>query len=297
MKSSSPPTIRPNATPTSAIDLILVKTGRGQANCAIAIGAHPDDIEFYMAGTLLLLRAAGWRIHYLNVSSGNCGSVRWNAARTRQVRRREAIRAARLLGAQYHSSLADDLEILYEVKTLRRLAAIIRQVNPRVVLTHSPQDYMEDHTNTCRLVVTAAFARGMPNFRTRPPRGAVPGNLAIYHAMPHGLRDALRRRVVPGSFVNTTAVHSQKRAALAAHASQKEWLDASQGMDSYLLAMDEFACAVGRMSGRYQHAEGWRRHLHVGFSTADDDPLAEALGKVYLVNPRYEASLGDGNSE
>src|SRR6185369_1352086 len=32
---------------------------------AIAIGAHPDDIEFYMAGTLVLLKRAGWEIHYL----------------------------------------------------------------------------------------------------------------------------------------------------------------------------------------------------------------------------------------
>ena len=34
---------------------------------AIAIGAHPDDIEFYMAGTLLQLQAAGWTTHYFNL--------------------------------------------------------------------------------------------------------------------------------------------------------------------------------------------------------------------------------------
>ena len=42
---------------------------------AIAIAAHPDDIEFYMAGTLLLLKRAGYEIHYMNVANGNCGSV------------------------------------------------------------------------------------------------------------------------------------------------------------------------------------------------------------------------------
>ena len=45
-------------------------------NAAMAIGAHPDDIEFYMAGTLLLLKKAGYEIHYLNVASGNCGSTK-----------------------------------------------------------------------------------------------------------------------------------------------------------------------------------------------------------------------------
>ena len=266
-------------------------------NCAIAVGAHPDDIEFCMAGTLLRLRDAGWEIHYLNLSSGNCGSLRLTAAATRRVRRRESRNAAALLQARYHPSLTDDLEILYELKTLRGLAALLRQVQPRILLTHSPQDYMEDHTNTCRLAVSAAFARGMPNFRTLPSRAAVPGDLTVYHAMPHGLRDPLRRRILPGAFVDTTPVHARKRAALAAHASQNEWLDSSQGMDSYLLAMDEMSLAVGRMSRRFRHAEGWRRHLHLGFSATDSDPLAAALGQHFLANRRYEASLESGRPE
>jgi hypothetical protein len=66
---------------------------------------------------------------------------------------------------------------------------------------------------------------------------------------------------------------AKKRDALAAHESQKAWLDASQGMDSYLVAMDDLSLEVGRMSGEFEHAEGWRRHLHVGFSAADTDPL------------------------
>jgi LmbE family N-acetylglucosaminyl deacetylase len=259
---------------------------------AIAIAAHPDDIEFCMAGTLLLLRDAGWQIHYLNLSTGNCGSMELSAARTRAIRRREAQQAAKLLGACWHPPMCDDLEIFYNLRTLRRLAAIIREVKPSIVLTHSPQDYMEDHMNTCRLAVTAAFARGMPNFRTSPARRAATGDVTVYHAMPHGLRDSLRRRVVPGAFVNTTSVHAGKRAALAAHASQKSWLDASQGMDSYLLAMDEMSLAVGKMSGKFRHAEGWRRHLHLGFSATDADPLAEALRNNCLLNEDYESSTG-----
>jgi N-acetylglucosamine malate deacetylase 1 len=38
---------------------------------AIAVAAHPDDIEFMMAGTLLLLKRAGYEIHYFNLLSGN----------------------------------------------------------------------------------------------------------------------------------------------------------------------------------------------------------------------------------
>lgn len=248
---------------------------------ALAIAAHPDDIEFCMAGTLLLLKAAGWEIHYLNLSTGNCGSMTMSAARTRTVRRAEAKRAAKILGAHWHPPMCDDLEILYEVKTLRRLAAVIREVKPSVVLTHSPQDYMEDHMNTSRLAVTAAFSRAMPNFKTTPTRRAVGGDMTVYHAMPHGLRDGLRHRIVPGLFVNTASVHATKRESLAAHTSQKAWLDASQGMDSYLIAMDEMSSAVGKMSRRFRHAEGWRRHSHLGFCAEYHQPLENTLrGKV-----------------
>lgn len=261
---------------------------------AIAIFAHPDDIEFVAAGTLLLLKQAGWEIHYLNLSSGSLGSTITGPDDTRRIRAQESRAAAKLLGAHYHPSFCDDLEIFYNSETLRELAAVIRKAEADMVLTHSPQDYMEDHMNTCRLAVTAAFTKGMPNFHTEPPLSHYEKDVTVYHAMPHGLRDPLRRRIIPGIFVDSTSVHETKRAALACHASQKEWLDASQGMDSYLVNMDEMSREIGRMSGRFTFAEGWRRHLHLGFSSEDRDPLAEVLGDNYLLNRDYENALEQG---
>jgi LmbE family N-acetylglucosaminyl deacetylase len=259
---------------------------------AIAIAAHPDDIEFSMAGTLLLLREAGYRIHYLNVANGSGGSVVHRAPALRRIRRREARKAAALLGAEFHESLCDDLEVLYSVPLLRRLTAILRAVRPSIVLTHSPQDYMEDHTNTCRLAVTATFARGIRNFTSKPSRDGWTGDATIYHAMPHGMCDGVRERIVPGAFVDTSSVQAQKLAALACHESQHGWLQVSQGMNSYLREMEVIAREVGRLSRRFKFAEGWRRHSHMGFCPRDADPLAEALGKKYLVNRAYERALG-----
>jgi LmbE family N-acetylglucosaminyl deacetylase len=257
---------------------------------ALAIGAHPDDIEFVMAGTLCLLQEAGWELHYLNVASGNLGSAARSAGIER-VRRREARAAAKILGAVWHPAFCKDLEILYDTRTLRRLCAIVREVAPGVILTHSPHDYMEDHVNTARLTVTAAFARGMANYLSTPSRAPIAAAVTIYHASPHGLHDGLRRLVRPGAFVDTTAVHERKRAALACHASQRRWLDASQGMDSYIRTMDGFSRAVGKLSRRFRHAEGWRRHSHLGFCAENADPLREALGRKYLVSAAYERSL------
>src|SRR5688572_26417570 len=95
---------------------------------ALAIAAHPHDIELVMAVTLLLLRAAKWEIHYLNVSTGNLGSTTMTPVRTARVRRREAQAAAKVLGARWHPPFANDLEIFYDAASLRRLGAIIREV-------------------------------------------------------------------------------------------------------------------------------------------------------------------------
>lgn len=135
--------------------------------------------------------------------------------------------------------------------------------------------------NTSRLAVTAAFARGVPGYRTTPARRAVQGPVTVYHASPHGLSDGLRRRVLPDAFVDTTRVHERKRAALACHASQQQFLEATQGMDNYLGTMDEFSRVMGRLSRRFRHAEGWRRHSHLGFCDERADPLRSALGRRY----------------
>ena len=261
---------------------------------AIAIGAHPDDIEFYMAGTLLQLRELGWDIHYFNLSSGNCGSVKLSPSKTSKTRKQEAQNAAKILGAKYHPSIADDLEIIFSVPLLRQVCAVIRKARPSIVLTHSPQDYMEDHTETCRLTVTATFTHGMPNFKSKPPAKTYDHDVTVYHAMPHGLRNALRKRIIPGQFVNTAPVQRTKLKALEAHDSQQNWLDSSQGLNSYLKTMDDFSRELGQMSERFGHAEGWRRHLHYGFSATDSDPLKEALGKDCFINQKYEKALEKG---
>jgi LmbE family N-acetylglucosaminyl deacetylase len=262
---------------------------------AIAIGAHPDDIEFYMAGTLVLLQRAGWEIHYLNIANGCCGSQQYNARQLTRIRLAEARRAARVLGAHFHPPLCNDMEILYDLNLLRRVAAIIREVKPAVVLTHPPMDYMEDHTNTCRLVVTAAFAHAMPNFRSLPPRPAADYDLTVYHCVPHTMRDPLRQPVPPEIFVNTSTAQAVKRAALVEHQSQQAWLVASQGMNSFIAKADADAALIGRLSKKFQFAEGWRRHLHYGFSATEVDPLREVLGKNYLINKTYEQHLKKGS--
>jgi len=243
----------------------------------LAAAAHPDDIEFMMAGTLLLLKDAGAEIHMWNLANGHCGTARHSREEIIRIRAYEAQDAARLAGAVSHGPLFDDLAIFYDQPSLARVAAVVREIRPAIILTHSPQDYMEDHQNTCRLITTAAFGRGMRNFITDPPRETFERDVALYHALPHGLHDGLGQLVRPDIFVDTAPVADRKRAMLTSHRSQKEWLDISQGMDAYLSEMDRMAAEVGRLSGRFACAEGWRRHNPLGLAPESFDPLTEML--------------------
>jgi len=258
-----------------------------------AIGAHPDDIEFMMSGTLLLLKQAGYTIHVMNLCNGSCGTADEGHDAIIARRTAEARDAAQTLGAVFHEPLVDDLDLFYQRSTLDRVVSIVRAVRPTVALLASPHDYMEDHMNACRVAVTALFCRGMQNYPADPASSPTFEDVTLYHALPWGLRDSMRRLVLPGQFADITSVIAVKRAALACHKSQKEWLDASQGLDSYLATMEDMALQVGRISGRFEYAEGWRRHLHLGFCAENADPLSEALGEKCLVSREYEERLNN----
>jgi LmbE family N-acetylglucosaminyl deacetylase len=247
-----------------------------------------------MAGTLILLGRAGYALHYMNIGNGSCGTISESVPSIVRKRRAEAREACRVIGATYYPSLVNDLEIYHTTALVSRVVSVIRRVRPRIMLVPSPQDYMEDHANASGVAVTAAFARGMPNYPCRPFVAPVYDEVEIYHALPYGLRGPLRERIRPGLYVDVTDVLPEKRAMLACHRSQKEWLDESQGLNAYLDAMESFAGEVGRLSGKFSRAEGWRRRSHLGFSKGGFDPLAEALGERCLVDRDYERALEEG---
>ena len=247
-----------------------------------AIAAHPDDIEFGAAGTLLLLAGAGCEIHYMNIANGSCGSCEYDAKTIAAIRLREAKNAAARISAAFHPPLVPDIEILYEKALLARMGSIMRAVAPDILLVPSPQDYMEDHTTACRVSVTAAFCRGMRNFPVNPPREPVSNPVAVYHFQPYGNRDELKRLVHPDFYVNIDDTVKEKAAMLAEHKSQKAWLDESQGVDAYLEMMRNHAHELGELSGQCTFAEGWRRHNPLGLCAHNADPMRDVIPQYVL---------------
>jgi len=245
---------------------------------ALAVFAHPDDIEFTCAGTLALLADRGWTIHYWNLADGSCGSLERGPEDSAAERWSEARIAAQILGATTHPPLFRDLEIFFNNANCRRVAAVLRRIQPNAVFTHAVRDYMEDHMETARLTQHALFSAPMPNYKTDPDVPPYDKPRVLYHTLPHGLhRPVDRQRAYPEFYVNIDGVINRKREALAAHLSQKEWLDKTQGMDAYLDTMAGFAKTLAKESGAGEYAEGFTRHLPIGLGPDAFTPIETAL--------------------
>jgi LmbE family N-acetylglucosaminyl deacetylase len=251
----------------------------------LAAVAHPDDLEFLFAGTLLLLQQSGCDIHMWNLLDGSCGSTEYSAAETVRIRAEEAARSATLAKATLHSSLFPDLGVFYDKPSLAAVSAKVREIRPQIILTHSPSDYMEDHQNVCRLITTAAFSRGMPNFSTSPARLPYGDNVRIYHAPPHGLHDQLGEPFRADFLCEISSVMETKKELLACHRSQFAWLDSSQGMNSPLHEMELLCRTIASWGDDMKLAEAWRKHSHLGFCPPEFDPLSDLLAP-YLKHPK-----------
>jgi len=241
----------------------------------LAIGAHPDDVEFKCAGTLSLLRKRGYEIAIVTVANGDCGSTEHSAVEIARIRAAEAAESAALLQGRYFGLGSGDLAISFDMETRRKVTNAIREVDPFIVLTHPHEDYMADHEVTSRLVRDACFGAPIPNY------GAF-GNLRHTDHIPYlyywdameGI-DYLGRPMPVHFYVDVTSTMETKRKMLACHRSQREWLMRQHGLDEYTHSMVEWAAARGKEAG-FKHAEGFCQHR--GHAYPKENVLEKVLG-------------------
>ncbi|WP_051707234.1 MULTISPECIES: PIG-L deacetylase family protein [unclassified Streptomyces] len=137
---------------------------------ALAVCAHPDDVDFRCAGTLASWARRGTRITLLVLTDGAKGShdTSLTDAEIRDRRRQEQRAAARVVGY-------DDVRFLSEPdgllnageETVEQVALVIREVRPQVLLTYDPwAPYIlhPDHTEAGRIGFLAAVRAREPRF-------------------------------------------------------------------------------------------------------------------------------------
>lgn len=185
---------------------------------ALAIGAHPDDIEFGCGGTLAKWAAAGCLVHHLVFTDGSKGT--WNPQADIPalvaIRREEQREAARRLGARgevvFFDQVDGDLEATRELRS--RLAREIRRLKPTVVLGHDPWKRYRLHPDhrmagflTCDAIVAARDPHFFPEHEIPHHR---PSELLLWEAD------------TPDHAEDIAMALEVKISALLAHASQFE---------------------------------------------------------------------------
>ncbi len=248
---------------------------------ALGIFSHPDDAEMVCAGTLSLLRKAGWEVHIATMAPGDKGTAEHSREVISRIRRAEAARAADVIGASYHCLELEDVYILYDRDSINRTTALLRTIRPSLVFTASPNDYMVDHELTSMIVQTACFSSGIKNMEVDvAPYEPVP---YLYYCDPMEGKDIFGKAVVPSLYVDITNEIEVKEKMLARHESQRNWLLTHHKIDEYLLAMKRFAGKRG-LEISVEYAEGFRQHLVHGFP--QDNILPDILGKKVLIKTK-----------
>ena len=249
----------------------------------LTLMAHPDDAEILCGGLLCLLADRGWRVHVATATAGDCGSSTLPPDAIAARRRAEATEAAARLGGEYHCLERRDLRVFYDAPTLLEACGLIRRVNPQLVITHSPSDYMVDHEEISRVARASCFNAPIPNAPAPAgsrPIAAIP---ALYYADPIGGTDPLGEPLPPSSLVDITAVIDRKTELLACHASQREWLRSHHGIDEYLEGTRRWGRERAALAGieGVEYAEGFRQHR--GHAYPQANLLAEVLGSRHIV--------------
>jgi LmbE family N-acetylglucosaminyl deacetylase len=213
---------------------------------ALAIGAHPDDIEFGAGATLAKWAAAGCRVHHLVLTDGSKGSWDPDADLERLVAdRMEECRqaAARIRAGAAGSDTADsdtvdsapvqflgrvDGELENDDGSRRAVARVIRTVRPEVVLGHDPWRRYRlhpDHRAAGFLMLGALVAARDPHF------------FADLGVEPHRPRALLLWEAdLPDHVERTDGFAAAKVDALLCHRSQ---LETTMGMDGDGTPTDE----------------------------------------------------------
>lgn len=129
----------------------------------LAIGAHPDDVEFGCGGTLLKLISEGKKVAIIDLTQGELGT-----RGTKETRAIEAANAAKLMGLTARENLKMKDGFLTNSEEYQMLIIqIIRKYQPDIVFCNAWDDRHPDHAKGAKLVSDACFLSGLTKIETK----------------------------------------------------------------------------------------------------------------------------------
>ena len=184
----------------------------------LAFGAHPDDIEYSVGGTLMKYRKQGHSIFIALATSGNTGSnVMRDTEQIARVREAEAAKAAETYGAQIRFLRFDDERLFDTDETRTAVLDALRWAKPDVIFTHNTTDESPDHAMTSKLV--RAMLLSLPGINQRsnmPPSETLPSCFMWENGMGVDF--------IPEFYVDISDEFDVKYNALQCYESQKSWM-------------------------------------------------------------------------
>jgi len=243
----------------------------------LAFGCHPDDVEFMVAGTLVLLAQHGYEIHIATMTGGEGGHPTLSTQQIRQKRLKEAANSAKVIGAHYYYAGGHDLEVEYNTDYRKMTVRVMREVDPLIVFTTPPMDYLPDHEETSRLVRNAAYIASVPNYDCGIPTTPTERFPYLYYWNASNLTDIFGRPLPLSCAVDISSVIATKVKMLACHESQREWLAFHNDWDEYLNNMKWHSAEDGKRINT-QYAEGFIQHRSTGHP--QDNILKKILGDL-----------------
>ena len=219
----------------------------------LAIMCHPDDMELSCSGTLIKYKKLGHDVIACHAANGNMGHVVILPDELREMRIKEAQKAAALAGFEVITADIGDLTMnSADWEQIRKIIRVIRYARPDVILTHGPTDYCSDHVELSKLVFKASFDASCPHFL--PELGPATPVTPIFYS------DTSRSfNVIPTEYVDITAEMDLKEQMLACHESQLKWLMDHDGIDIVKVQRDR-AAARGQQCG-VKYAEAYTQLL------------------------------------
>ena len=203
----------------------------------LAIGAHPDDLEVLCGGTLALYSKKGHEVIMCHACNGDKGSAVYKSDELIKMRRKEAIEAAKLIGAESIWGGMKDGEIVLDLETRSKVIDIFRMVNPDLVITHHPNDYQVDHVNISTLAFEAVLTASLKLWKSKySPTDKSP---ILYY-----MDTAVGVNFDPSEYVNITDTIETKVKMFLSHKSQIGWVK-----DMYGIKAEEFVKTISRYRG------------------------------------------------
>jgi LmbE family N-acetylglucosaminyl deacetylase len=128
----------------------------------LAVGAHAADMEFTAGAAILAYTNAGHTATLLHSTPGEKGHPRMDPQDYARQKHQEALEAARLLGAKARFLDYRDAELLADEEVARKIAGVIREERPDILITHPAGSIHSDHANTHANVMRAWFLASLP---------------------------------------------------------------------------------------------------------------------------------------